>query len=218
MGDFAQLPVNTEHFSVWTRAGFNGRLCPTPCQHGELVIRTYFRFQWATLPNSLSTIVSLAVGGKNLFQWATLPNSLSTLLDGCSVMQLVSMGDFAQLPVNLLKMAKLIGWLVSMGDFAQLPVNFLSTYSKLIIVSMGDFAQLPVNMIVVLVTTVLLFQWATLPNSLSTQSIYPFQLQLQFQWATLPNSLSTLGCKDKPEGYRFNGRLCPTPCQLFINL
>ena len=54
------------------------------------------------------------------FQWATLPNSLSTLFYN-NEEGLVSMGDFAQLPVNNCQGSQ--GKKVSMGDFAQLPVN-----------------------------------------------------------------------------------------------
>ena len=124
-------------------------------------------FQWATLPNSLSTFLLLIAIGLR-FQWATLPNSLSTNTSALVNYKIVSMGDFAQLPVNRV-----------MRDMRCLCMPF---------------------------------QWATLPNSLSTRNRTK-AFRSMFQWATLPNSLSTsaigIGIYNG-----FNGRLCPTPCQL----
>ena len=80
MGAFAQLPVNDNICITLQTHCFNGRLCPTPCQLCYPFIRLLkTKFQWAPLPNSLSTlyIVSTGIG---TFQWAPLPNSLSTLL------------------------------------------------------------------------------------------------------------------------------------------
>ena len=76
MGDFAQLPVNSvlqqrrgsgfngrlcptpcQQLPGQPRQeGFNGRLCPTPCQRCLWMMVNLIGFQWATLPNSLSTI------------------------------------------------------------------------------------------------------------------------------------------------------------------
>ena len=98
MGDIAQLPVNLVLEQGNTHR-FNGRHCPTPCQ------RSNHRKSLDNV--SMGDIAQLPVNVDNpeekvfaVFQWATLPNSLSTDKVELGQIIFVSMGDIAQLPVN----------------------------------------------------------------------------------------------------------------------
>ena len=99
MGAFAQLPVNSSYEHVYTP-----------------------KFQWAPLPNSLSTACAYSQL-TGWFQWAPLPNSLSTLKETYEQYTKVSMGAFAQLPVNMMLIFKGTAHLF---QWAPLP-NSLST-------------------------------------------------------------------------------------------
>ena len=78
---------------------------------------------------------------------------------------------------------------------------------------MGDFAQLPVNPWTDAVFLSLWFQWATLPNSLSTINTNSRQMWSvsMGDFAQLPVNYSKLIISYELKC--FNGRLCPTPCQ-----
>ena len=130
------------------------------------------------------------------------------------------MGDIAHLPVNLftcrvmvnhcfngrhcpppcqqvVRLRKLL-FTVSMGDIAHLPVNFTILSWSSSIVSMGDIAHLPVNKTKSeYQPRCSVFQWATLPTSLSTKDYHWNMVNSLFQWATLPTSLSTRDRTDK---------------------
>ena len=103
-----------------------------------------------------------------------------------------------------------------MGDIAQLPVNELRLdFNKFqTLVSMGDIAQLPVNGGNNLeVLPVESFNGRHCPTPCQRKPDSPIECDLVFQWATLPNSLSTLYFMMQPLLRCFNGRHCPTPCQ-----
>ena len=78
MSDFARQPVNGISLSECSSIGFNGRHCPTACQPLFQIQENEITFQWATLPDSLSTRFLGCCLDCLLFQWATLPDSLST--------------------------------------------------------------------------------------------------------------------------------------------
>ena len=99
-----------------------------------------------------------------------------------------------------------------MGAFAQLPVNFYGDIPSHLLVSMGAFAQLPVNNGESDWCRYNWFQWAPLPNSLSTliSILMKIQMVSMGAFAQLPVNSSASGSN---AGSSFNGRLCPTPCQ-----
>ena len=78
-------------------------------------------FQWAPLPNSLSTFKQVFVYG-NCFNGRLCPTPCQPWGLDVITPSRVSMGAFAQLPVNMETIMSAIQ-LVSMGAFAQLPVN-----------------------------------------------------------------------------------------------
>ena len=123
MGDIAQLPVNVENYDC------------SKCDW----------FQWATLPNSLSTLSTLCQRTKVRFNGRHCPTPCQPYLGGITVCSRVSMGDIAQLPVNIPRQCKCSR---SQFQWATLP-NSLSTMililQRRVSVSMGDIAQLPVN-------------------------------------------------------------------------
>ena len=192
MGDIAQLPVNTSTNSS------------DGCS----------QFQWATLPNSLSTSLINRFVVVSCFNGRHCPTPCQRWLPWfwgkrCAV----SMGDIAQLPVNP-HAATAPVWTVSMGDIAQLPVNQVDAIQKILCFNgrhcptpcqltryvcwtsiccfNGRHCPTPCQQWYLAPTLDLKFQWATLPNSLSTKQLDDNRHKERFQWATLPNSLSTL--------------------------
>ena len=101
-------------------------------------------FQWATLPNSLSTAPTTDSREEPRFNGRHCPTPCQPDILVAMYENNVSMGDIAQLPVNTRDSFR-TNRKVSMGDIAQLPVNDIEVASDELLVSMGDIAQLPVN-------------------------------------------------------------------------
>ena len=83
---------------------------------------------------------------------------------------------------------------------------------------MGAFAQLPVNKNTLDSIEEKLFQWAPLPNSLSTTTPCKTNRDCVSMgaFAQLPVNLRA-NAQHAPIAC-FNGRLCPTPCQQILIL
>ncbi len=170
MSDFARQPVNRNSYVYYPVGVSMSDFARQPVNfHWGFFIFKQFLFQLANLPDSLST-GSIVVG---------------------DAPKRVSIGEFARQPVNeevKKQCLQSFNWRICPTACQQ---NWSSKTSENV-VSIGEFARQPVNFIIAIMLSIIMFQLANLPDSLSTKHTASTGFVSRFQLANLPDSLSTL--------------------------